>query len=193
VKCAEIMNRNVEWLDENDSVLKAATVMAEAGVGFLPICDSRRRVVGVVTDRDLATRVVARNLDPATMSMASIMSAPPITCLESTDVRDAEDLMAVECRARLVVTNAEAELIGVVSVADIIELAPGRGALETIRAVMWREALGARAGAPKGQPLLKDDPIAQNQPVPEHRPQGDPTVFTGGHHPIDTREFPVDR
>jgi len=53
--CSDIMNKNVEWLTEKDSVRKAATVMAEAGVGFLPICDGERRVIGVVTDRDLTT------------------------------------------------------------------------------------------------------------------------------------------
>ena len=40
MKCTDIMSRNLEWLTETDTVLKAATVMAEAGVGFLPICDA---------------------------------------------------------------------------------------------------------------------------------------------------------
>ena len=63
MKCAEIMNKNVEWLTEKDTVRKAASVMAEAGVGFLPICDAERRVIGVVTDRDLTTRVLAKKVD----------------------------------------------------------------------------------------------------------------------------------
>jgi CBS domain-containing protein len=46
--------------------LKAATVMAEAGIGFLPICDAHMRVIGVVTDRDLATRVLAKKIAPET-------------------------------------------------------------------------------------------------------------------------------
>src|SRR5690348_7414513 len=46
MKCSDIMNRNLEWLTETDTVLKAATLMAEANVGFLPICDARRRVIG---------------------------------------------------------------------------------------------------------------------------------------------------
>jgi CBS domain-containing protein len=191
MKCGHIMNRNLEWLNENDTILKAATVMAEAGVGFLPICDSRRRVIGVVTDRDLTTRALAQKVDPATTSAAMVMSAPAITCLETTGLRDAEELMVEERRARLVVTNDEGELVGILSLADLIEQAPKRKALQTIRAVMWREALGPRAGAPKDQPLLKDDPIAQNQPPPSGHAHGDPSVFTGGHRTPDTREFPV--
>src|SRR6185312_4244708 len=81
MKCSEIINRNVEWLTETDSVLKAASVMAEAGVGFLPICDARQRVIGVVTDRDLATRALAQNVKPETTSAAMVMSAPAVTCL----------------------------------------------------------------------------------------------------------------
>ena len=73
MKCADIMNENVEWLTEQDTVRKAAAVMAEAGVGFLPICDAEQRVIGVVTDRDLATRVLAKKIDPDTTSAALVM------------------------------------------------------------------------------------------------------------------------
>ena len=73
MKCADVMNRNLEWLTEKDTILKAATVMAEAGVGFLPICDARKQVVGVVTDRDLATRAIAKRLAPETTSAAMVM------------------------------------------------------------------------------------------------------------------------
>jgi CBS-domain-containing membrane protein len=190
MKCGDVMSRNLEWLTEKDSVAKAATVMAEAGVGFLPICDERQRVIGVVTDRDLTTRALAQNVKPETTSAAMVMSAPAVTCLASTDVRDAEALMAHQRKSRLVVTDAASRLVGVLSLADLIEHAPKRDSLHTVRAVLWREALGPRAGAPRGQPLLKDDPIAQNQPTPADDAEARPTVFTGGHRDVDTREFP---
>ncbi|HSY41540.1 MAG TPA: CBS domain-containing protein, partial [Polyangia bacterium] len=75
MKCSDIMNKNVEWLTEKDTVRKAASVMAEAGVGFLPICDAEQRVIGVVTDRDLTTRVLAKKIDPDTTSAALVMSS----------------------------------------------------------------------------------------------------------------------
>jgi len=190
MKCGDVMSRNLEWLAEKDSVAKAAAVMAESGVGFLPICDARQRVIGVVTDRDLATRALAQKVQPETTSAAMFMSAPPVTCLPSTDVRDAEELMVKERKARLVVTDAAGHLVGVLSLADLIEHAPTRDTLATVRAVLWREALGPRAGAPKGQPLLKDDPIAQNQPASSDGAVARPTVFTGGHREVDTKEFP---
>jgi CBS domain-containing protein len=73
MKCSDIMDKNVEWLTEKDSIRKAATVMAEAGVGFLPICDAEKRVIGVVTDRDLTTRALAKKIDPDTTSAALVV------------------------------------------------------------------------------------------------------------------------
>ena len=190
MKCADVMNKNLEWLTEKDTVLKAATVMADAGVGFLPICDARQRVVGVVTDRDLTTRALAKRIAPETTSAALLMSSPAVTCLETADVGEAEDLMARERKSRIVITDAEGKLTGVISLADLIEQVRGRKSLETVRAVLWREALGPRAGAPKGQPLLKDDPIARKQPKPDDEIKLTSTVVVGGHHGIGTKEFP---
>jgi len=190
MKCANIMNKNLEWLTEKDTILKAATVMADAGVGFLPICDARNRVVGVVTDRDLTTRALAKRLAPDTTSAAMVMSSPAVTCLDTAPVREAEDLMVLERKSRIVITDAEGKLVGVVSLADLVEQVAGRESLKTVRAVLWREALGPRAGAPKGQPLLKDDPIARNQPRPDDEIKLRPSVVTGGHYAVDTKEFP---
>lgn len=190
MKCADIMNRNLEWLDEKDTILTAAAVMAETGVGFLPICDARKQVIGVVTDRDLTTRALAKKLASETTSAAMVMTSPALTCLETTDVRDAEQLMVEERRARLVITDPSGTLVGTVSLADLIEKAPGRQALETVRAILWREAIGPRGGAAKGAPLLKDDPIARSQPLPPDDARVLPSVFAGGHRDIDIKEFP---
>jgi CBS-domain-containing membrane protein len=190
MKCTDIMSRNLEWLTEKDSVLKAATVMAEAGIGFLPICDAHQRVIGVVTDRDLATRALAKNVAPATTSATLVMSSPAITCRDSADIREAEQLMAEERKARLVITDADGKLAGVLSLVDLIERAGARQSLATVQAVLWREALGPRGGAAKGTPLLKDDPIARSQPIPSDDVEVRPTVFTGGHRNIDTKVFP---
>ena len=190
MKCADLMSRNVEWLSETDSVLKAATVMAEAGIGFLPICDAQQRVVGVVTDRDLTTRALAKRIAPTDTSATLVMSSPAVTCLETADVAEAENLMAEERKSRLVITDAAGKLTGVLSVADLIEQIPGRKSLQTLRAVLWREALGPRAGAPKDQPLLKDDPVARAQGRGDDEIRVRPSVVVGGHHGAGTKEFP---
>ncbi len=190
MKCSDIMNKNVEWLTEKDSVRKAASVMAEAGVGFLPICDADQRVIGVITDRDLTTRALAKKIDPDTTSAALLMSSPALTFLESAEVSEAEALMATERKARLVIIDADEKLTGVLDLADIVESAPGRQSLQTVRAIMWREALGPRGGAARGEPLLKDDPAAQNLPLPADEATVRPTVFVGAHRSSDATEFP---
>ena len=190
MKCAELMSQNLEWLNEHDTIQKAAMIMAETGVGFLPICDARKRVIGVVTDRDLTIRALAKRVTPETTSAALVMSAPPITCLATADVRDAEALMIEERKARLVITDAEGRLAGVLSLADLVEHAPGRDSLRTLRAVMWREALGPRGGASRDAPLLKDDPALRDLPPEPDDAVVRPTVFAGGHRSHDTKEFP---
>jgi CBS domain-containing protein len=190
MKCNEIMSKNLEWLTETDTILKAATVMAEAGIGFLPICDARRRVIGVVTDRDLTTRALAKKVAPETTSAAMVMTSPAITCLETSDLRDAEALMATERKSRLVITDEQGRLAGVISLADVVEHARKNEVLKTIRAVLWREALGPRGGATKGTPLLQDDPVARAQPIPEDGATVGETVFEGGHWDSGTKEFP---
>ena len=191
MKCADIMSKNLEWLNEKDSVRQAAAMMADAGIGFLPICDKWKKVIGVVTDRDLATRALAKKIDPDKTSATLVMTSPAITIVETADVRDAEALMAEERKARLVVTDAQGQLAGVLSLADLVEHASGRESLKTVRAVLWREALGPRGGAAKGEPLLKDDPIAQNQALPPDGRTEPSTVFTGGHRDTGIKEFPT--
>jgi CBS domain-containing protein len=189
MKCRDIMSTNLEVLAETDTIARAAELMAADGVGFLPICDANRKVIGVVTDRDLVTRGLAKALNPRTTSAAMIMTSPVMTCRADADLRSAEELMATEQKSRIVVTDEDGKLAGVVSVADLIEHAPKRQALKTIQAVLWREALGPRAGAAPGRSLLKDFPSG---PVLPERDLPHPTgVFTGGHRDTGTKEFPT--
>jgi hypothetical protein len=118
------------------------------------------------------------------------MTSPAITCLETLDVKEAEELMATERKSRLVITDAEGKLAGVLSLADLVEHAPGRQSLKTVRAVLWREALGPRGGASREEPLLQNDPLARALPTPSDDVTVRPTVFTGGHRAVDTKEFP---
>jgi len=190
MKCADIMSKDLEWLNEKDTVREAAARMADAGVGFLPICDKWKKVIGVVTDRDLTTRVLAKKIDPDKTSATLVMTSPAITLLETADIRDAEELLAKERKARLAIVDHEGKLSGVLSLADLVEHASGRESLKTVRAVLWREALGPRGGAPRADPLLKDDPG-----IRKLRPESDdvtvrPSVFGGGHRGTDTKEFP---
>ena len=71
MKCENIMSTNLEWLSEHDTVQTAATRMAEAGVGFLPICDADRRIIGVSRIAILVTRGIAGKVGPGTTSASA--------------------------------------------------------------------------------------------------------------------------
>jgi len=185
MRCRDIVaTENAESLPENATVADAARSMAAAGVGFLPICDADSRVLGVVTDRDLVVNAIARGRDPATTPVTAVMSRPAVSCFIDGDLGMAEELMAEQQRSRIVLTDEDGRLAGVLSIADIAERAPKREALRTLQAVLWREALGPRAGAPADQkPFLT--PAADDE-----RPRDEATVFTGGHHDDGYTEFP---
>jgi CBS domain-containing protein len=188
MKCRDIMSTNLETLSERDTIADAAKRMEDAGVGFLPICGADQKVVGVVTDRDLVTRALAKGVNPNTTSAAMVMSSPALTCLADADLASVEEMMARERKARIILTNPDGTLVGIVSVADLIEHAPSRGALATIKAMLWREALGPRAGAARGETRLRDMPIAPAS-SDEISPHG--SVFSGGHHDNGSKEFPT--
>ena len=78
-----------------------------------------------------------------------VMSSPVVTCLATADVGEAEDLMAAERKSRLVITDADGKLAGIVSLADLVEHVRGRKSLETVRAVLWGKALGRARARPR--------------------------------------------
>ncbi|MCB9896178.1 MAG: CBS domain-containing protein [Planctomycetes bacterium] len=64
--CEEVMSRNVETCRESDPVVRAARIMRERNIGFLPVLDASSRLLGAITDRDLTLRVLAENKNPDT-------------------------------------------------------------------------------------------------------------------------------
>jgi hypothetical protein len=100
--------------------------------------------------------------------------------------------MARQRKARLIITDAEGRLSGVLSLVDVVEKANGREALRTIRAVLARDALGPRGGAAPGEPLLKEDPEACALPAPSDDIKLQETIMVGARRttPPDLKEFP---
>jgi CBS domain-containing protein len=189
MKCSDIMSKNFELLLDGDSVDRAAAIMADAQVGFLPVCDIGRQVLGVVTDRDLVTRAMANRLDPRRTPVREIMSSPPLTCFVDADLHVAEDLLREEGKMHLVLIHQDGRLAGTLGIADIVENAPTREAIRTARSVLWPDALGPRGGAAPGELLLQDEPPPPHVPAAD-LPHSDATVFARGRRATDTREFP---
>jgi CBS-domain-containing membrane protein len=106
-------------VEPQTSVREAARLMESEDVGSLPVVKDGARLVGVVTDRDIAVRVVGRGLDAEKTTVADIASREVVTLTPDDDLDDALALMARAQVRRLPVVVRDAELVGVVSQADV--------------------------------------------------------------------------
>ena len=107
------------------TIREAAQLMQRENVGIVPVVEEKgtKRLVGVVTDRDIAIRVVAEGRDGGTR-VSDIMSADRIrTCTPDDDVDDAMEMMADEQVRRIPIVDEHQKVVGVVSQADVVRKA----------------------------------------------------------------------
>lgn len=140
MRCGEIMKKDVICIDRDDTIQLAARRMRDSNIGFLPICERGGKVVGTLTDRDIAVRCDAEGLSASTCRVEDVMTAHVVSCRSDDDLVMAETLMAEHHKSRIVVTNAEGYLQGVLSLSDVVQLEGPRRAAETVRKVTSREA-----------------------------------------------------
>jgi CBS domain-containing protein len=114
----DVMTRDVEVVQPQASVVEAAEKMKSLDVGALPVCDGKR-LMGMITDRDIAVRVVAEGRDPRGTRAQDAMTPEVIYCLEDQPVEEAADLMAQHQIRRLPILNRDKKLVGIVSLGDL--------------------------------------------------------------------------
>jgi len=114
----DVMTGGVECIGENDSVTDAAKRLAELNVGAMPICGEDNRLKGMLTDRDIAVKVVARGKDPNTTKAGELGEGKPVTIGADDSVDEALRTMAEHQVRRLPVIDGH-DLIGIVSQADL--------------------------------------------------------------------------
>jgi CBS domain-containing protein len=114
---SQVMTRGARTLSPTDSVMKAAQLMDELNVGVIPVCDGDK-LVGVVTDRDIVVRGVARSLDGST-KLSDVMSGH-VRC--ATEDQAIDDVLATMSQAqirRMPVVDGKQRLVGIVTIGDI--------------------------------------------------------------------------
>jgi CBS domain-containing protein len=139
-RCLDLMKREVRTVGEDDTIYRAAELMTMANVGFLPVCDRQRKVVGTLTDRDVVVRVIAKERSAVTSRVGDVMSRDVVACRPDDDIAVAEQLMGQRQVSRLVITRDDGTLEGIISLSDIIKREPAHRAAGTLRAVANREA-----------------------------------------------------
>ncbi len=136
--CSEVMKKDVRSVSRVASLTEAATLMRDANVGFLPICDPNGKIVGTVTDRDIVVRGVATECGPDTCVTSVMSDRDLIACKPDDDLQTAENRMTQAHVSRILVVDDDFRLQGVISLSDIAEHDQPR-AVDTLRAVASRE------------------------------------------------------
>ena len=117
MKVSEIMTRGVEIASPDDTIQQAASRMAELDVGVLPVGENDR-LVGMLTDRDIAIRAVAQGRGPDT-KVREAMTPEVRYCFEDEDLDDVVDNMGENKVRRLPVMSRDKRLVGIVSFGDV--------------------------------------------------------------------------
>jgi CBS domain-containing protein len=137
--CEEVMKKEVQCCGEKDSVQHAAKRMRDYNVGFLPICDDQAHVLGTITDRDIAIRVVAEGKEFDTLC-TDVMSREIVSCGPQDNLLKAEQLMSEHQKSRMLVIDEDGILAGVISLSDIAQHESDRHVARVMREVSDRES-----------------------------------------------------
>jgi CBS domain-containing protein len=140
MKCKDVMKQSVHCARQTDTVQSAARTMRDRNVGFVPVCDEDGRVAGTLTDRDIAIRLATEDRSAAQVRVGDIMSRELVACHPEDDLAEAERLMATRKKSRILVTDAEGTIRGVISLSDVAARDSATRAAVTLRNVATREA-----------------------------------------------------
>jgi CBS domain-containing protein len=116
------MTKNPECCRRDNTARDAAKVMRDRDVGCVPVVDDAGRVVGIVTDRDLAVRAVASGKDSST-KLNDLMTPMASCSFQDDDLRDVEQKMAELQVRRIPIVDAGGRCLGIISQADIARAA----------------------------------------------------------------------
>jgi CBS domain-containing protein len=120
MRISEIMTRDPELIEPNATIRDAAKRMKNEDIGALPIGENDR-LIGMVTDRDIAVRAVAEERDPASTTVRDVMSEKIYYCFDDDDIEEVARCMADNQVRRLPILNRDKRLVGIVSLADIAQ------------------------------------------------------------------------
>jgi CBS domain-containing protein len=139
MRVADLMTREVEFVSPEAPVSAAAELMGELDVGALPV-GGPAELRGIVTDRDLLYRVVARGLDASQVRVREVLSAPVVTCREEDGVQAVLDLMAANYLRRMPVLDGGGRVSGWITLADLARaMLHGSEALQTALAELTED------------------------------------------------------
>jgi CBS domain-containing protein len=114
----DVMTPNPKTVTEKDSVLDVARIMRDQDTGVVPVVDGKK-IIGMVTDRDIVVRAVADGKDIKNVRVNDVMSKQVRTVNEDASVREVLDVMSGAQIRRIPVVNRNNEIVGIVSIKDL--------------------------------------------------------------------------
>jgi CBS domain-containing protein len=133
MKVNECMTTEVLLIGPAQTICEAAQLMADADTGALPVADNDR-LVGVITDRDIAVRAVAEDLPPDT-PVREVMSQEVLYCYDDEETDDVAKNMSENQIRRLPVVNRDKRLVGIISLGDLSQSVEPHTAGEVIAGI----------------------------------------------------------
>jgi len=134
MKVGEMMHKGVQWVSPDTPVSTLARKMKEHDVGAIPVGENDR-LIGMVTDRDIAVRAVADGKDISKVTARDIMTKGIIWCRASDSANEAAHLMETKQVRRLPVIDENKRMVGILSLGDLSHAASQRTSTEVMRAV----------------------------------------------------------
>jgi len=114
----DVMTANPATVSEKDSIRDVARIMAREDTGIVPVVDGKK-IIGLITDRDIVVRLVAEGKDLANSRVKEVMSRSVRSVKEDTPISEVLDLMSNAQIRRVPVVNQNNELVGILSIGDI--------------------------------------------------------------------------
>ncbi|EYR80976.1 CBS domain-containing protein [Shinella sp. 838] len=133
MKVSEVMTRNVRIANADETIQDAARIMAEIDAGVVPV-GKDGKLVGMLTDRDIAIRAVAQGMGPGS-KVSDVMSAEVKYCFEDEDLDHVCSNLGSQKIRRIPVLGRDKQLVGILSLGDVAVETGGDGAGEALAAI----------------------------------------------------------
>ena len=134
MKVKQAMHKGAQWAGPDTSIELLASLMQKRDIGAIPIGENDK-LIGMVTDRDIVCRCIAKGLDPKTATARDVMTAGIIFCLDKQELDDAARMMETKHVRRLPVINGKKRMVGMLSLGDVYNAAPRTVSEEAMQGV----------------------------------------------------------
>lgn len=121
MKVRELMTPDPVCCTPEDSAQKVAKILCEQNIGSVPIVldQQSRKLLGMITDRDLCCHIVAAGMDPKATKIEKFITLNPVTCRDGENLENCERLMQEHQVRRIPIVDADGRCIGILAQADL--------------------------------------------------------------------------